>query len=178
MQHHDVLIKFGQNTLEFGSPFCQKYCLVSGTPISLRGQSPPPSIAIISTGAFHQPAKKKRSLVFALSVLEINSLLQQDLKEANSNISMQKIPPEYSRYLPMFEEDIAKLLPPYRPKDLKIELREGAQAPFGSLYNMSIEELKILKAYISENLSRGFIQVSSSSAVSSVLFVKTNHGTL
>jgi len=57
----------------------------------------------------------------------------------------------------MFEADMAKHLPPHRPIDLKIELKEGTQAPFRPLYNMSIEELKVLKAYISENLDRGFI---------------------
>jgi len=178
MQHHDVLIKFGQNTVEFGSPFCRKHCLASGTLIRVSGQSPPPSIAMISAGAFHRAVRQRRSQVFALSLLEINSLLQQDLKAATPNISLQTIPPAYSRYLPMFEEDMAKHLQPPRPMDLKIELKEGTQAPFGPLYHMSIEELKILKAYISQNLSRGFIRVSSSSAASPVLFVKTNDGTL
>ena len=43
---------------------------------------------------------------------------------------------------------------------------------------MSVEELKILKAYISENLSHGYIRVSSSSTASPLLFVKKNDGTL
>ena len=79
MQQHDILIKFGQNTVEFGSPFWQKHCSADAAIINVKGQSPPLSIAMISAGAFHRAARQKRSQVFALSLLEINSLLQQDL---------------------------------------------------------------------------------------------------
>jgi len=78
----------------------------------------------------------------------------------------------------MFEEDMAKHLPPHRLMDLKIELKDGAQAPFGPLYNMSVDELKVLMTYISENLHRGFVRVSSSSASSPVLFVNKKDGSL
>ena len=42
----------------------------------------------------------------------------------------------------------------------------------GLLYNMSRDELLVLQKYLKKHLFKGFIQVSSSSAVSSVIFIK------
>src|SRR5205807_4012273 len=135
-----------------------------------------PNIAIISALSFYKTAKKKNSQVFAVLVLEINSLL--DKQPLSNQKKKPQIPSEYSKYLPMFEADMAKILPPHRSADLKIELKDGSQPPFGPLYNMSREELEVLKNYLEENLARGYIRVSSSSAASPVLFVKKGDGTL
>jgi len=113
-----------------------------------------------------------------VSVLEINSLLEQQENKPLVTRKSQEIPDAYSKYHCMFEEDMAKHLPPHRPIDLKIDLKAGEQAPFGPLYNMLVDELKELKTYISENLDRSFIRVSSSSAASPVLFVKKNDWSL
>ena len=47
---------------------------------------------------------------------------------------------------------------------------EEKTLPWGPLYIMSQDELKILKKYLEENLSKRFIRAKSSSAVSPVLF--------
>ena len=67
---------------------------------------------------------------------------------------------------------MAKALPPHRPYDHKILLREGFTPPFGSLYSLSKTELQALKEWLEENLSKGVIRASSSQAASPILFAK------
>jgi hypothetical protein len=38
-----------------------------------------------------------------------------------------------------------------------IDLEEGAQPPFGPIYNLSQDEIATLRKYIDENLKKGFI---------------------
>jgi hypothetical protein len=38
-----------------------------------------------------------------------------------------------------------------------IDLEEGAQPPFGPIYNLSKDELLVFQEYIDENLEKGFI---------------------
>ncbi|KAH0613403.1 uncharacterized protein H6S33_005289 [Morchella sextelata] len=76
------------------------------------------------------------------------------------------------------DEEFANEMPPHRPYDHKIPLKEGKEPPFGPLYGMSREELIVLKQYIRDNLQKGFIQASSLPASTPVLFVKKGDGTL
>jgi len=55
---------------------------------------------------------------------------------------------------------------------------DGAKPPFGRMYSMSDTELKEVRKWIDENLSKSFIRASSSSAISPILFVKKKDGSL
>ena len=57
-------------------------------------------------------------------------------------------------------------------------MQPGTQPPAESLYGMSRDKLQILKKYLEDNLSKGFIQASSLSATALVLFVKKPGGSL
>jgi len=72
------------------------------------------------------------------------------------------IPPEYHSFLPLFCESIANKLPPHRPYDHRIPLKEGFEPPFGLLYSLARHELEACKKWIEENLYKGFIRASSS----------------
>ncbi len=63
-------------------------------------------------------------------------------------------------------------LPERRLYDHKIQLQKSKTSIFEPLYDMSQDELRILKKYLKNNLIKDFIQVSSSLAISSILFVK------
>ena len=54
---------------------------------------------------------------------------------------MDHVPKEYHEFLLLFSEAVAKALPPHRPYDHKIPLREGFTPPFGPLYSLSKTEL-------------------------------------
>jgi len=88
------------------------------------------------------------------------------------------IPPEYHSFIPLFCESIANKLPPHRPYDHRIPLKEGFEPPLGALYSLARHELEVCKKWIDENLDKGFIWASSSPARAPILFVKKGEGSL
>jgi hypothetical protein len=88
-----------------------------------------------------------------------------------------EIPEEYRDLADVFSKAKADQLPPHRGSlDHSIPLEEGAKPPFGPIYNLSELELQVLREYIDEHLSKGFIRPSSSPFGAPVLFVKKPHG--
>ncbi|MBW0580883.1 hypothetical protein O181_120598, partial [Austropuccinia psidii MF-1] len=71
----------------------------------------------------------------------------------------------------------AEKLPPHRACDHHIEL-EGSLPPVRVIYSLSNQESDTLRAYISENVEKGFIWPSSSLTGAPVLFVKKKDGGL
>jgi len=88
------------------------------------------------------------------------------------------VPPQYHDHLNAFDQDEANRLAPHRDCDHAIELKPGAIPPHGPLYNMSQDELKVLRKFLKENLDKGFIRASTSQAASPVLFAKKPGGGL
>jgi pyruvate-formate lyase len=62
--------------------------------------------------------------------------------------------------------------------DYAIELQDGAQLPFGLIYNLSKTKLTALCEFIDDNLSKNFIWHSKSPARAPILFVKKNDESL
>jgi hypothetical protein len=55
------------------------------------------------------------------------------------------VPAEYYKFLPLFSEAEVNKLPPHRPYDHRIPLKEGFTPPFGPSYSLSWTELEALK---------------------------------
>ena len=72
----------------------------------------------------------------------------------------------------------ARELPPHRAYDHKVPLKNGFTSPFGPIYSLNRVELEALRAWIQENLDKGFIRSSSSPAGAPVLFAKKADGSL
>ncbi|MBW0545646.1 hypothetical protein O181_085361 [Austropuccinia psidii MF-1] len=87
------------------------------------------------------------------------------------------VPSVYHHYLDVFSKVKAEKLPPHRACDHYMEL-EGSLPPAGVIYSLSNQESDTLRAYISENVEKGFIQPSSSSTGAPVLFFKKKDGGL
>ncbi|MBW0512655.1 hypothetical protein O181_052370 [Austropuccinia psidii MF-1] len=90
---------------------------------------------------------------------------------------MKVVPPVYHQYLDVFSKVKAEKLPPHHACDHHIELEESLP-PVGVIYSLSKQESDTLRAYISENLEKGFIWESSSSTGAPVFFVKKKDGCL
>ncbi|MBW0509181.1 hypothetical protein O181_048896 [Austropuccinia psidii MF-1] len=90
---------------------------------------------------------------------------------------MKVVPSVYHQYLDIFSKVKAEKLPPHPTCDHHIEL-EGSLPPAGVIYSLSNQESDTLRAYISENVEKGFIWPSSSSTGAPVLFVKKEYGGL
>jgi hypothetical protein len=86
--------------------------------------------------------------------------------------------PEYHRFLPLFSEVEANKLPPHHPYDHHIPLKEGFIPLFRPIYSLSTTELEALRKWLDENLSKGFIHISSSLAGAPILFIKKGDGSL
>ena len=89
------------------------------------------------------------------------------------------LPEVYKEFLKVFSHEKANKLPPARPGvDHIIRMQPATQPPAGPLYGMSRGELEVLKKYLEDNLSKGYIRASSSPAAAPVLFVKNPGGGL
>jgi hypothetical protein len=85
---------------------------------------------------------------------------------------------EYHKFLLLFLEAEANKLPLHCPYNHQIPLKEGFTPLFRPIYLLSQTELEALKKWLEENLSKGFIQASSSPASASILFVKKGDSSL
>ncbi|MBW0535884.1 hypothetical protein O181_075599 [Austropuccinia psidii MF-1] len=90
---------------------------------------------------------------------------------------MKVFPSVYHKYLDVFSKVKAEKLPPHCACDHHIEL-EGSLPPVGVIYSLSNQESDTLRAYISDNVEKGFIRPSSSSTGAPVLSVKKKDGGL
>ena len=98
---------------------------------------------------------------------------------AVADSSSVRLPSELNDFQPLFDGSFDKQLPPFRPPfDMEINLKEGTQPPFGSIYPTSIAEKDFLRQHLDELLDKGFIRLSRSAAASPVLFVTKKNGSL
>ena len=104
--------------------------------------------------------------IFNISIYDIEKLLTP---KSTTNLA-KKLPTEYHNFHNIFSQADLDILSPYRLYDYKILFMEEKTPLWGYLYNMSQDELKVLKKYLEENLSKGFIKASFSSNMSSLLF--------
>jgi transposase InsO family protein/predicted aspartyl protease len=121
---------------------------------------------------------KSDSVVFAVTLADI----EKALKPRKKSDPKEKLPPQYHEFLEVFNRQHADQLPPRRPGvDHAIEVLKDDQGrekelPWGPLYNMSREELIVLRKTLMELLDKNFIRASNSPASAPVLFVKKPGG--
>ena len=84
---------------------------------------------------------------------------------------LKQVPLEFHQYLGIMKKEAADALPEHRPYDCKIELKEGATAPWGPIYPLSEQELQTLREWLKEMEKTGKIKRSTSPAGSPILFV-------
>ncbi|MBW0468153.1 hypothetical protein O181_007868 [Austropuccinia psidii MF-1] len=90
---------------------------------------------------------------------------------------MKVFPSVYHQYLDVLSKVKEEKLPPQHACDHHIKL-EGSLPPVGVIYSLSNQESDTLRAYISENVEKGFVRPSFSSTGAPVLFVKKKDGGL
>ena len=87
------------------------------------------------------------------------------------------VPKRYKEFIDLFDsEGTTAELPPHRSFDHAIDLKEGAQPPWGPIYALSEVELEALKEYLEEMLRTGKIRPCKSPAGARILFVPKPHG--
>ena len=88
------------------------------------------------------------------------------------------IPTKYQAFTKVFLEKKANKLPAHGMHDHAINLKGTGDPPFGPLYNLSGNKLKVLWDYLADNLVKGFIQALTSPLGVLILFVKKKDSTL
>ena len=99
------------------------------------------------------------------------------IEEDLGSIQVQ-LPLEYHEFTSVFSEQLANILPQHRKFDIGIDLQEGKKVPWGPIYPLSEIELKTLRTYLDEQLTKGFICPSKSPAGAPIFFVKKKSGEL
>jgi hypothetical protein len=114
----------------------------------------------------------KEQTLILLDTVQITS------EEEADKDPLQGLPPIYHEFSKVFGEEEFKVLPPHRPYNLAIDLKEGAKLHHGPLYSMTELESQTLKKWIDEELAAGKIRRSKSEAGAPVMFVKKADGSL
>jgi len=121
---------------------------------------------MVSARAFMRAAKNGN--MFAIYAISTSQPIQEPTK----------LLAKYEEYWDVFEKKNVDTLPQHQPYDCGIELQEGAQPPFGPIYNLSQNELAALRDYLDENLAKNFIRHSKSPTGAPILFVKKKDSSL
>ncbi|MBW0552028.1 hypothetical protein O181_091743 [Austropuccinia psidii MF-1] len=88
---------------------------------------------------------------------------------------LKAVPPNYHHYFAVFSKVKAEKPPPHCACDNHIKL-EGLLPPVGVIYPLSNQESEPLRAYISDNVEKGFIRPRSSSTGAPVFLANKNDG--
>ena len=89
--------------------------------------------------------------------LSLSTALAQAAKRVE-----QKLPPQYAKYAKVFDEPKGGELPPRRPFDYGIDLKETFIPKVAKSYPMNPKETEACKAFIDEHLKSGKIRKSQS----------------
>jgi hypothetical protein len=156
---HDPQIQFAEHTVEFNSPYCQKNCnaplqsarikALHSIPIKNRPHLLPArpaglekrDIAAVSLPACAAYARRNYQM-FAISAEDIEAALKPKTADPDP---VTILPEEFRDFAEVFSPKEADRLPPHRSYDHDIKLKDDQNPPFGPLYLMSRDELKVLK---------------------------------
>jgi hypothetical protein len=88
------------------------------------------------------------------------------------------VPKAYHHFKNVFSKESFDELPPKRPWDHAIELKQGSKPHAGKIYNLTLDEQKQLEIFLDENLKSGRIRPSKSPMASPFFFIKKKSGEL
>jgi len=154
LRHHDVDISFAKNSLTFNSDFClSHYCPRNAVTIMGISIDPPEkiNISMIARSTFIRTVKKGVIAAFKTTLFELDRALHNYENKDNNKPATEEnrikelVPEDYHKFLPLFKKAVAEVLPPHRPYDHKIPLREEFTPPFGPLYSLSKLDLQALR---------------------------------
>lgn len=136
------------------------------------------TVAICQIGAapFRMLARDLQNTVFSVSMQDI--IHEEERRSGPKTDPKSRLPKEYHDLAAAFDAADADVLPPHRDSDHHIDLEGQSPPKHAPLYRLSDEELALVKAYIEDNLNKGFIKASSAPWASPILFVKKPGGGL
>lgn len=140
-------------------------------------------IACTYAGLAIRSKRDKTIQIFSASLTDIERALRPKPKPTLKEVT-ERLPEHYRRFVQAFNPEEAAKLPRHRPGfDHEIVLEKNAdgkdkEVPWGPLYNMSHDELLVLRKELTLLLGKDFIQESKSPAAAPVLFARKPGGGL
>jgi hypothetical protein len=135
-----------------------------------------PSVSFINAAAYSHLAHVKGNTFFSVTISNADTVSGRSASA--QQVDLTGIPEDYHEYADVFSKSQANNLPPYRPYDLKIDLKEGAEPPVRRTYSLLDTEMTALREFLDDNLRNGFVCPSNSSHGMPILFVKKKDGSL
>jgi hypothetical protein len=117
------------------------------------------SIAVVS---FNTLSRQKDVKIFV--VFMKNLKIQLKKQDNNTMINFKSVMSfEYHDFLNVFFKEKANILSSHRKHDHRIKLEKDHESKheYASLYNLSEEELQLMKKYLKEHLNKKFIESST-----------------
>ena len=133
-------------------------------------------IRLLGVVVFASLLRSEKSQVYAIDCRHLGSLTGGGT--ALMSMGTPAVPKPYHNLEGVFSEEKANELPVSGPYDHEIKLEGDRQPPYGPIYPLSTPELQVLREYLHDNLVKGFIRHSTSSAGAPILFVKKKDGSL
>ena len=116
---------------------------------------------------------------FSLLELNVHPSRRPQISGLIAEEAPTKVSAKYSEFADVFSLDLASKLPKHTGiNNHAIELVDGQQLPYESIYSLGPIELETLKTYIKTNLANGFIRPSKSPANAPILFDRKSNGSL
>ncbi len=127
----------------------------------------------IAVASFNILSRQKDVKIFAVFMKN----LKIQLKKQSSSIvtdSKSVVLSKYHDFLDVFFKEKVDILSSHRKHDHRIKLEKDHESnhEYVSLYNLSKDELLLIKKYLKKHLNKEFIESSTASYVSSILFAK------
>ena len=91
---------------------------------------------------------------------------------------MELVPDEVREYQDVFDNERAGILPQLKETDHGIKVHDDKEPPYGPIYKLSETELGVLREYLADALSKGWIRHSVSPAGAPIMFVPKKNGKL
>ncbi len=127
----------------------------------------------IAVASFNILSRQKYVKIFAVFMKDLEIQLK---KQENNTVidSKSVVSSEYHDFLDVFFKEKANILSSHRKHDHRIELEKNHESKHenASLYNLSKEELLLIKKYLKKHLDKEFIESNTAFYVSLILFVK------
>ena len=131
---------------------------------------------IIDEGAWINP-ETNSVWICSRTNLATDMAIAENLKKEDLT-DKEIVPPEYHKYLDIFDEKQASWFPDKRPWDHKIKIKPGFEPMSFKNYNLAPAEQDKLDKFLKENLEKGYIQKSELPMASPFFFVKKKDGKL
>jgi hypothetical protein len=114
----------------------------------------------------------------SLAFPQMESMQDTGITLYSTEVAELQLPKEYIEYADVFSEEGAAKLPESTRVKHAIIIEEGKNIPYGPIYALSANELRVLREYIESSLAKGWIQKSESPAGAPILFAQKKDGTL